>query len=122
MANGLPFGPGGPVGSPVGMPPMMASSPMMAPTAGAQGGPPTADMFAMLSALAKPRKNVVASDLIKEAIPLLEDAADMDKRLAPVIGRAISVLRSGDKNGGHSSERIRSPVNKSKSGESKGAY
>jgi len=69
-----------------GMPPM----PPMPGMGGPMGAPPEiAGLLAMLGEINQP----TAGDKINEAIQLLTEAKKMDDKIAPVVARAIDILK-----------------------------
>ena len=76
----IPFSPPGPADSPTGIPP--------------QGPPP--GLFGIISQLAA-RERPNALDKIREVVDLLEEARELDPKIANVASMAIHILRNGQK-------------------------
>ena len=70
--------------------------------------PPPPDMASMLFDISKP-KPPIASELIADAIEMLEKARDMDKKVVKPVSDAIAALR-GNKEEGMGTKGLRSPA------------
>ncbi len=77
-----------PLGGPAGMPGMPPSPPMPG-----MGGPPGMPDMAMMMEMLAGMDNDTAGDHINKAIQELSQARKMDDKVAPIVSRAIDILR-----------------------------
>lgn len=109
---------GGPMAppAPMGMPPMPGMPGMGGPMMGGgmMGQPPEmALMMEAIAALGGPS----AGEMISQAVTLLHRAREMDEKVAPVVSRAIDVLKGscGETHEGEDDENSGSPTGPSRS-------
>ena len=88
MANGFPDTPGQPQGGP---PAVGGAPPGLPPSLG-----PPPGLFGIISQLAA-RERPNALDKMREVVDLLEEARELDPKIANVASMAIHILRNGQK-------------------------